>query len=170
MKKILTTLLISMVPVIELRGALPVGYAQGLELWQSAVLSVVGNLIPVPFLLFFGMKVLKWLSSYEKFGKPFRLILEKGKSKAEKINQNALFLGLMGFVAIPLPGTGAWTGCLVAMILQLKFKKAFPPIALGVVISAFIVCGVVLLIESGADWLRFLVDVKDSSEAVSASL
>lgn len=168
MKKIITVLLISMVPVIELRGALPIGYGEGLELWQAAALSVLGNLIPVPFLLFFGLKVLNWLSTYEKFGKPFRWILEKGKRNADKINGKALFWGLMSFVAIPLPGTGAWTGCLVAMVLQIDFKKAFLPIAAGVVISAIIVCGVVLLIESGVDWLKFLVEVEESSGDISA--
>ncbi|MBO5767822.1 MAG: small multi-drug export protein [Clostridia bacterium] len=128
--------LVSMVPVIELRGAIPLGlYAYDLQIVPVTLLSIVGNLLPVPFLVLFGGKVLHWLAGFERFGKPFRKILELGEKKVEKMNKNAqraLFWGLFAFVAIPLPGTGAWTGSLIAITLGLKLKKSFPPIALGV--------------------------------------
>lgn len=128
--------LVSMVPVIELRGAIPLGlYAYDLQIVPVTLLSIVGNLLPVPFLVLFGGKVLHWLARFERFGKPFRKILELGEKKVEKMNKNAqraLFWGLFAFVAIPLPGTGAWTGSLIAITLGLKLKKSFPPIALGV--------------------------------------
>ena len=121
-----------MVPVIELRAAIPIGAGMGLEMWQCFLAAVLGNLLPVPFLVLFGGKVLHWLAGFEKFGKPFRKILEIGEKKVGKMNKT-LFWGLLTFVAIPLPGTGAWTGSLVAITLGLSLKKAFPPIALGVV-------------------------------------
>ena len=128
--------LVSMVPVIELRGAIPLGlYAYDLQIVPVTLLSIVGNLLPVPFLVLFGGKVLHWLAGFERLGKPFRKILELGEKKVEKMNKNAqraLFWGLFAFVAIPLPGTGAWTGSLIAITLGLKLKKSFPPIALGV--------------------------------------
>lgn len=132
LKKLIYIFAISMVPVIELRAAIPVGAGMGLEMWQCFLAAVLGNLLPVPFLVLFGGKVLHWLAGFEKFGKPFRKILEIGEKKVGKMNKT-LFWGLLTFVAIPLPGTGAWTGSLVAITLGLSLKKAFPPIALGVV-------------------------------------
>ena len=132
LKKLIYIFAISMVPVIELRAAIPVGAGMGLEMWQCFLAAVLGNLLPVPFLVLFGGKVLHWLAGFEKFGKPFRKILEIGEKKVGKMNKT-LFWGLLTFVAIPLPGTGAWTGALIAITLGLSLKKAFPPIALGVV-------------------------------------
>ena len=136
MLQYLIVLALSMVPVIELRGAIPVGlYAYDLPIVPVTVLSIIGNILPVPVLVLFGGKVLHWLASYEKFGKPFRKILEIGEKKVQKMNKNAkraLFWGLFTFVAIPLPGTGAWTGALIAITLGLDLKKSMPPIALGV--------------------------------------
>lgn len=132
LKKLIYIFVISMVPVIELRAAIPIGAGMGLEMWQCFLAAVLGNLLPVPFLVLFGGKVLHWLAGFEKFGKPFRKILEIGEKKVGKMNKT-LFWGLLTFVAIPLPGTGAWTGSLVAITLGLSLKKAFPPIALGVV-------------------------------------
>lgn len=132
LKKLIYIFAISMVPVIELRAAIPVGAGMGLEMWQCFLAAVLGNLLPVPFLVLFGGKVLHWLAGFEKFGKPFRKILEIGEKKVSKMNKT-LFWGLLTFVAIPLPGTGAWTGSLIAITLGLSLKKAFPPIALGVV-------------------------------------
>ncbi len=132
LKKLIYIFAISMVPVIELRAAIPVGAGMGLEMWQCFLAAVLGNLLPVPFLVLFGGKVLHWLAGFEKFGKPFRKILEIGEKKVGKMNKT-LFWGLLTFVAIPLPGTGAWTGSLIAITLGLSLKKAFPPIALGVV-------------------------------------
>lgn len=132
LKKLIYIFAISMVPVIELRAAIPVGAGMGLEMWQCFLAAVLGNLLPVPFLVLFGGKVLHWLAGFEKFGKPFRKILEIGEKKVGKMNKT-LFWGLLTFVAIPLPGTGAWTGSLIAITLGLSLKRAFPPIALGVV-------------------------------------
>ena len=132
LKKLIYIFAISMVPVIELRAAIPIGAGMGLEMWQCFLAAVLGNLLPVPFLVLFGGKMLHWLAGFEKFGKPFRKILEIGEKKVGKMNKT-LFWGLLTFVAIPLPGTGAWTGSLVAITLGLSLKKAFPPIALGVV-------------------------------------
>ena len=134
--KYLFVFALSMVPVIELRGAIPMGlYAYELPIIPVTVLSILGNLLPVPFLVLFGGKVLHWLAGYEKLGRPFRKILEIGEKKVQKMNQNAkraLFWGLFAFVAIPLPGTGAWTGALISITLGLDLKKSIPPITLGV--------------------------------------
>ena len=136
MFNLLYVLGISMLPIIELRGAIPIGlYTFDLDIVPVTVVAILGNLLPVPFLIVFGGKVLNWLAGFEKFGKPFRKILEIGEKKVAKMNsgaQKALFWGLFAFVAIPLPGTGAWTGALVAITLGLKLKKSFLPIALGV--------------------------------------
>ena len=141
MKNILYILGISMVPVIELRGAIPTGAALGVNMWLCFAAAVIGNLIPVPFLILFGGKVLHWLAKFEKFGKPFRKILEIGENKVAKMEkaQRALFWGLLAFVAIPLPGTGAWTGSLIAITLGLDLKKSVPPIVTGVLIAGVIV-------------------------------
>lgn len=132
-----------MVPVIELRGAIPWGlYAEGLDIITVTVLSVLGNLLPVPFLILFGGKVLRFFAKFEKFGKLFRKILELGEKKVAKMNagaKRALFWGLFVFVAIPLPGTGAWTGSLIAITLGLDLKKSFWPIALGVLCAGAII-------------------------------
>lgn len=128
----LLTFLISMVPVIELRGAIPIGYyAFDLPIVPVVVLSILGNLLPVPFLIVFGGKVLRWLAKFPKFGKPFRWILSLGEKKAAKMHKT-LFWGLFLFVAIPLPGTGAWTGSLIAITLKQDLKHSFLPITLGV--------------------------------------
>lgn len=138
----LIILVISMLPIVELRGAIPVGVGMGIDVLPNFSLSVVGNLVPIPFLIIFGGKVLRYFASFEKFGKPFRKILQIGEEKVAKMStkaRTALFWGLFTFVAIPLPGTGGWTGALIAITLGLEFKKAFPPIALGVVTAGVIV-------------------------------
>ncbi|MBP5155849.1 MAG: small multi-drug export protein [Clostridia bacterium] len=140
MINILYILGISMVPIIELRGAIPVGAGLGVNMWACFAAAVIGNMIPVPFLILFGGKVLHWLAKFEKFGKPFRKIIEIGENKVAKMEkmQRALFWGLLAFVAIPLPGTGAWTGALVAITLGLDLKRSIPPILAGVLIAGVI--------------------------------
>ncbi len=134
----LLTFLISMVPVIELRGAIPIGYyAFDLPIVLVVVLSILGNLLPVPFLIVFGGKVLRWLAKFPKFGKPFRWILSLGEKKVAKMHKT-LFWGLFLFVAIPLPGTGAWTGALVAALMNMRMKYALPAIFFGVVAAGII--------------------------------
>ena len=135
----LLTFLISMVPIIELRGAIPIGYYLfDLPILPVVILSVIGNLLPVPFLILFGGMVLRWLAKFPRLGKPFRWILKLGEKKVAKMNKT-LFWGLFLFVAIPLPGTGAWTGSLVAITLQRNLKQAFLPIALGVLAAGAII-------------------------------
>lgn len=143
MWKYLAVFAIGMVPVLELRGAIPIGlYTFDLDIIPVTVLAILGNILPVPFLVIFGGKVLRYFAKFEKFGKPFRKILEIGEKKVAKMNskaQKALFWGLFTFVAIPLPGTGAWTGALIAITLGLNLKKSFLPIALGVLCAGAII-------------------------------
>ena len=134
----LWVLLISMVPVIELRGAIPVGLSLGLSYPLTITLAIIGNLIPVPFLIIYGRKVLEYLAHFPRFGRLFRWILSLGEKKVAKMKKT-LFLGLWLFVAIPLPGTGAWTGSLVALTLNLKLRESFPAVILGVLTAAAIV-------------------------------
>ncbi|MBQ0108759.1 MAG: small multi-drug export protein [Clostridiales bacterium] len=136
-KKVLYVFAISIVPVIELRGAIPVGASQEVPMWLCFIAAVIGNLLPVPFLILFGGKVLRYFAKFEKFGKAFLWILDLGERKVQKMKKS-LFAGLLAFVAIPLPGTGAWTGSLIAITLGLDLKKSFLPIALGVVIAGVI--------------------------------
>ncbi len=136
--KYLITFLISMLPIVELRGAIPYGIGFGLDILPVILISVVGNLLPIPFLILFGGKVLHWFAKFPKLGKPFRKILEIGEKKIAKMHKT-LFWGLFLFVAIPLPGTGAWTGALVAAVLGMRLRKSMPAIALGVLLAGIIV-------------------------------
>ena len=133
----LITFLISMLPIVELRGAIPYGIGFGLDILPVILISIVGNLIPIPFLILFGGKVLNWFAAFPKLGKPFRKILEIGDRKVAQMKKTR-FWGLFLFVAIPLPGTGAWTGALISILLGLKLRKCFLPIALGVVTAGAI--------------------------------
>ncbi len=130
--KYLTVFIISMLPIVELRGAIPVGYnVMGLDIIPVILIAIIGNLLPVPILVLFGGKVLNYFASFPRFGKPFRKILEIGEKKVKKMKKT-LFWGLFTFVAIPLPGTGAWTGALISITLGLDLKRSVPPIVLGV--------------------------------------
>jgi uncharacterized membrane protein len=104
----------------------------------AILLTFLGNMLPVPFLVLWGRQVLEWLASFKTLGGPFRWILRLGEKKVSKMHRT-LFVGLLLFVAVPLPGTGAWTGSLIALTLNLKLKKALPPIALGVLIAGIVV-------------------------------
>jgi uncharacterized membrane protein len=138
--KALVTFVVAMLPVVELRLAIPIGVSLGLELWQAAIISVAGNIIPVPFIIAFIRVIMEWLSTKSLAMQRFVRWLEaKGTGpKANRVRQFE-FLGLLLFVAVPLPGTGAWTGALVAALLDIRMKRALPPIILGVVIAALIV-------------------------------
>ena len=137
--KIVMTLLISMVPIIELRGAIPVAVANGLDPFIAIPVAVVGNLIPVPFIILFIRKIFAWMRKVmPRLNQLVDRLEEKGKSKKEIINKSA-FWGLFLFVAIPLPGTGAWTGALIAAMLDMRLKRAFPSIAIGVITAGIIV-------------------------------
>jgi uncharacterized membrane protein len=148
MKKYVLTFLISMVPIVELRGGIPVGVGMGVQ-WKTAVLiCMIGNIVPVPFIFFFARKVLEWGADKPVIGKFFSWCLEKGKHGGEKLMAKAgkgMFWALLLFVGIPLPGTGAWTGTLAASLLDLDFKKSIVAITLGVVLAAIIITVLTLL-------------------------
>ena len=132
----ITTLLMAMVPVIELRGAIPYGVAvAGLEIWQAALIAVIGNLLPIPF----TRDVFAWMRKKSERLDRIVVRMEKKADKNKDVVLRYQFWGLMILVAIPLPGTGAWTGALVAALMDLQLKRAMPAIALGVVIAAIIV-------------------------------
>lgn len=137
--KLLMTFLVSMVPIIELRGALPIATAHGLD-WRIAIpIAVVGNLVPVPFIIMFIKQIFAWIRRKMPRLNSFVDKLEnRAKTKSEKV-EKGVFWGLFFFVAIPLPGTGAWTGALIAAMLDMKMKRAFPAIALGVITAGVIV-------------------------------
>jgi len=137
--KYLSVFLISMVPLIELRGAIPVGVAMGLPLWQ--VYAIIGNMLPVPFIFFFARKVLEWGADKPVIGKFFTFCLEKGHKGGAKLKATAgrgLPWALLLFVGIPLPGTGAWTGTLAASLLDMDFKSSVIAVMLGVVLAGVI--------------------------------
>lgn len=143
--KVITTFLVSMVPVIELRGAIPYGYGMGLNIWISVVVSIIGNLIPVPFIIIFIRKIFALIRrSVPKFDGLVTKLENRAESKSDVVKKYS-FWGLFLLVAIPLPGTGAWTGALVAAMLDMRLKRALPAIVSGViaaaVIVAFITCG-----------------------------
>ena len=141
LKKYLLTFLVAMVPIVELRGAIPIGVACGLPVVPCYIIAVLGNMIPVPFIYFFARKLLVWGSDKKLTGRFFRFCLEKGERGGEKLKEKAgrgLFVALMLFVAIPLPGTGAWTGTLAASILDIGFKKSVAAVMLGVLIAGVI--------------------------------
>ncbi|MEG1849220.1 MAG: small multi-drug export protein [Oscillospiraceae bacterium] len=140
--KLLFLFFLSMVPIIELRGAVPIGIGWGYPFWLVYGVSVLGNLIPVPILIPFARRVLLWCAGWPKLGPYFQRIIDMGERKAKKVRESKLFWwALYVFVAIPAPGTGAWTGCLIATLLQMRVKQAFWPIAAGVA-TAGIIMGV----------------------------
>lgn len=156
----------SMIPVIELRGAIPLGIGLGMPYWQTYLLAVLGNMVPVPFILLFIRKIIDWMSKsrvkiFRKFSGFLIRKVDKNRSKIEKYS----FFGVALFVAIPLPVTGAWTGSLVAAFLDMKFWKAFLSALIGVMVAGVIVSLVVLLIANGATWLSFLVGGSKSAAA-----
>lgn len=129
------TALMSMVPVVELRGGIPLGVGLGLPLWQAYVAAVIGNMVPVPFIIVFIRRIFKWLRA--RSARLSRLV-EKLERKAHLKGQLVTkyrYLGLMVLVAIPLPGTGAWTGALVAAFLDMRLRDAVPSIFLGVLLA-----------------------------------
>ena len=139
--KYLIVFLISMIPIVELRGAIPVGVGMGLPLWACYIICCIGNMLPVPVIYLFARKVLIWGKDKKYIGKFFTFCYEKGEKGGEKLKAKAgrgLFIALMLFVAIPLPGTGAWTGTLAASFLDMGFKKSVIAVMCGVVIAGVI--------------------------------
>ncbi len=126
-KNCVIVFLVSMVPLIELRGAIPYGMAFGLPLWVTYLIAIVGNMLPVPFIYLFARRILEWGQDKPLIGKFFRFCLKKGQHGGEKLQAKAgrgLYWALLLFVGIPLPGTGAWTGTLAASLLKMDFKKS----------------------------------------------
>lgn len=138
-RSVLYIVLISMVPVIELRGAIPVGLAMDLPFWTTFIFALIGNLIPVPFLILFTRKVFEWLRKKSGLLEKFVSKMEAKAASKEDLLKKYELLGLIILVAIPLPGTGAWTGSLVAAVFNIRLKHSFPAIALGVLIAGIIV-------------------------------
>ncbi|MCI8352532.1 MAG: small multi-drug export protein [Clostridia bacterium] len=144
-KKYLLVFLTSMVPLIELRGAVPIGLSNflgnSLPIIQLYIICIIGNMLPVPFIFFFARKVLEWGANKKFIGKFFTFCLEKGEKGGKKLQETAgrgLYFALFLFVGIPLPGTGAWTGTLAASFLDMDFKKSIIAIMAGVVLAGII--------------------------------
>lgn len=142
LKKYLLAALISMVPLIELRGGVPIALGMGLPYWQSLVVCAVANMLPVPVIYFFARKVLVWGADKKYIGRFFRFCLEKGEKGGQKLVEKAgrggLFIALMLFVGIPVPGTGAWTGALAASFLNMGIKSTVGAVSLGVLLAGTI--------------------------------
>lgn len=148
LKKYLTIFFLSMVPLLELRGAIPVSQAMGLPVVMSFVVCIIGNMLPVPIIYLFARKVLLWGADKPFIGRFFRFCLEKGEKGGQKLKEKAgrgLFVALLLFVGIPVPGTGAWTGTLAASILDMDFKSTVAAAMLGVLLAGVIMMVVSLL-------------------------
>lgn len=131
----------SMVPLIELRGAIPIGAALEMPWVANFLVSVLGNMVPVPFILLFIRRILAWMKTTKHFAKIALWLEKKAEKNTAKVMKYASF-GLTIFVGIPLPGTGAWTGALVAALLDMRMKYSLPSIFAGVVVAAFIMSGI----------------------------
>ena len=142
MGKYILAILISMVPIVELRGGVPFAMGMGIDFKTALTICAIGNMIPVPFIYFFARKFLLWGEKQKHIGKICTFFIEKGekagKKLAEKAGRGGLFVALMLFVGIPLPGTGAWTGTLGASFLNMGFKSATLAVSLGVVLAGII--------------------------------
>ncbi|MGM9591275.1 MAG: COG2426 family protein [Oscillospiraceae bacterium] len=132
------TLFTAMLPVLEIRGAIPVGVAAGLDPWLAFAVGVVGNMLPIPILILVTRRVINWLKKHGVLVRFTGWLERKGAEKAQTVQQYS-FWGLFILVAIPLPGTGAWTGALVASLLDMRLKRALPAITMGVIAAGIIV-------------------------------
>lgn len=153
LKKYMIVFLISMIPLIELRGAIPVAlspsdmcffgafHGMGLPVLQAYIVCIIGNMVPVPFIFFFARRLLEWGADKPVIGSFFTFCLEKGEKGGRKLQEKAgrgLFVALLLFVGIPLPGTGAWTGTLAASILDMDFKSSVFAVMCGVLLAGII--------------------------------
>ena len=143
--KYLVVFFVSMIPLIELRGAVPIGLSpvlgEALPLLPLYIVCIIGNMLPVPIIFFFARKVLIWGSDKKIIGNFFKFCLEKGEKGGQKLQEKAgrgLYFALFLFVGIPLPGTGAWTGTLAASLLNMDFKKSVLAIITGVILAGII--------------------------------
>lgn len=141
LKKYAIAFFISMVPLIELRAAVPYALTMNLPVLPAYIVCIIGNMLPVPFIYWFARKVLEWGKDKPIIGKFFTFCLNKGEAGGKKLQAKAgrgLFIALLLFVGIPLPGTGAWTGTLAASILDMDFKKSVTAVMCGVVLAGII--------------------------------
>ena len=141
LKKYLFVFFVSMVPLIELRAAVPIALGMDLPVLQSYIVCILGNMLPVPIIFLFARKVLEWGADKPVIGKFFTFCLEKGHKGGEKLKAKAgkgLFVALLLFVGIPLPGTGAWTDTLAASLLDMDFKSSVVAVLFGVVLAGVI--------------------------------
>lgn len=143
------TFLIAMIPLVELRGAVPYAISSGIPLWQALLIGVIGNMLPVPIIFFFARHILEWGKEKPVIGNFFTWCLNKGHRGGQKLEEAAgdkgIFWALLLFVGIPLPGTGAWTGTLAASILDWDFKRSVLAVMLGVVLAGLIMGSLSLL-------------------------
>lgn len=143
------TFLISMIPLVELRGAVPYAISSGIPLWQALLIGVIGNMLPVPIIFFFARHILEWGKEKPIIGNFFTWCLNKGHRGGQKLEEAAgdkgIFWALLLFVGIPLPGTGAWTGTLAASTLDWDFKRSVLAVMLGVVLAGLIMGSLSLL-------------------------
>ena len=148
LQKYLLIFLVSMVPLIELRGGVPIAVGMGLSYFPSLIVCVIGNMLPVPIIYLFARKVLEWGRDKKYIGKFFSYCIEKGEHGGQRLIKRAgkggLFIALMLFVGIPLPGTGAWTGTLAASFLNMGMKSTSLAVSLGVILAG-IIMGIVSL-------------------------
>lgn len=135
--KIIGVFFLSMLPILELRGGITMGFALGLPWVTNMIVAIIGNILPIPFILFFIVKIFEFMKKKKIMVNFIEKIEKRAMSRSESV-KNRQFIGLMLFVAIPLPGTGAWTGALIAALYQMDRKKSFLAIVIGVVIAAFI--------------------------------
>lgn len=144
MKKYLVAVLVSMIPIVELRGAVPIAMAWGIDWYLAIIVCALGNMLPVPFVYFFARKILNWGANKRFIGRLCRFIIRKGekasvKLGAKKGNRWGFFIGLVLFVGVPIPGTGAWNGALAASLLNAGFKDTVISVSLGVLMAAIII-------------------------------
>lgn len=134
--------LVSMVPIVELRGAIPIAASMGLDIFIYYPVAIISNMLPVPIIYLFARKVLEWGKDKKFIGKFFTWCLEKGEKGGKKLKETAgntgIFFALLLFVGIPVPGTGAWTGTLAASFLDLDFKTSICAVSLGVILAGII--------------------------------
>ncbi|MBQ2733196.1 MAG: small multi-drug export protein [Clostridia bacterium] len=138
---VIYTFLLSMVPIIELRGAIPLGAALGLPWYVNYIVCVIGNFLPVPFILLFIRAILNWMKTVPKLDKIALWLEERAAKKSDKVSKYAT-IGLMLFVAIPAPGTGAWTGSLIAALMEMRLKHSLLSALCGVLIAGAVVSAI----------------------------
>lgn len=144
MKKYLVAVLVSMIPIVELRGAVPIAMAWGIDWYLAIIVCALGNMLPVPFIYFFARKILNWGANKRFIGRLCRFIIRKGEKASVKLGAKkgsrwGFFIGLVLFVGVPIPGTGAWNGALAASLLNAGFKDTVISVSLGVLMAAIII-------------------------------